>query len=447
MFSKLPSFKRSSFILLAALFFTLSACSDEDGYYYGDDDFNEVAECSIIGQNRFVYDVLDQWYFWNDTLPNIDPDSFSSPDALLDTLVANAPEIDRFSYITNQETSDAFFENGEFVGLGFTSRNIDNQLLLALVFKGSPADKLGLERGFEIISVNNIDVATTLAAGNNVDFGTSTLGEIVDIEYKNIAGDIFETSIIKDTLSVDTIPVSSIIDNNGVATGYLHFYTFIEPSSAALANAFAEFNSANVSELIVDVRYNGGGLVSVAEYLAGLIGGRNTDGEVLADQLHNAQRAAENDKTIRFADQTNALDLGRVVFITAGGTASASELVINGLTPFLNVVLIGDTTFGKPVGQYGFDFCGNTLFPVAFETLNANFEGEYYDGLVVDCPADDDLFSELGDVNESSLAEALNYLDSGSCSTTLTAPKTSKMQSDEKINSAVIQQWKAIDIH
>ena len=447
MFSKLFNFKRSSFILIAALFFTLSACSGEgkDDYYV--DDFVQVAECSIIGQNRFVYDVLDQWYFWENTLPNVDPDSFSSPEALLDTLVANAPEVDRFSYITDQASSDAFFQDGEFVGLGFTSRNIDNQLLLALVFTGSPADQAGLERGYEIISVNNIDVATTLAAGNNVDFGSNTIGQIVDIEYKDIAGDIFETRIIKDTLSVDTIPVSSIIDNNGVATGYLHFYTFIEPSSTALANAFAEFNSANISELIVDVRYNGGGLVSVAEYLAGLIGGRNTDGEVLADQLHNAKRAAENDRTIRFADQTNALDLTRVVFITAGGTASASELVINGLTPFLNVVLVGDTTFGKPVGQYGFDFCGNTLFPVAFETLNANFEGEYFEGLVVDCPADDDLFSELGDVTESSLAEALNYLDTGSCSAALTSPKSSKTQAQEKTQSTVIQQWKAIDIH
>ena len=447
MFSKLSNFKRSSFILAAALFFTLSACSGEGGDDYYVDDFDQVAECSIIGQNRFVYDVLEQWYLWENTLPNINPDSFSSPEALLDTLVANAPEVDRFSYITDQASSDAFFQDGEFVGLGFTSRNIDNQLLLALVFTGSPADQAGLERGFEIISVNNIDVATTLAAGNNVNFGSNTIGQIVDIEYKDLAGDVFATTVIKDTLSVDTIPVSSIIDNNGVSTGYLHFYTFIEPSSTALANAFAEFNSANISELIVDVRYNGGGLVSVAEYLAGLIGGRNTDGEVLADQLHNAKRAAENDRTIRFADQTNALDLTRVVFITAGGTASASELVINGLTPFLNVVLVGDTTFGKPVGQYGFDFCGNTLFPVAFETLNANFEGEYFDGLVVDCPADDDLFSELGNVTESSLAEALNYLDTGSCSAALTSPKSSKTQAQEKTQSPVIQQWKAIDIH
>lgn len=109
--------------------------------------------------------------------------------------------------------------------------------------------------------------------------------------------------------------------------------------------------------------------------------------------------------------------------------------------------MVGDTTFGKPVGQYGFDFCGNTLFPVAFETLNANFEGEYFDGLVVDCPADDDLFSELGNVTESSLAEALNYLDTGSCSAALTSPKSRKTQAQEKTQSSLIQQWKAIDIH
>ena len=148
--------------------------------------------------------------------------------------------------------------------------------------------------------------------------------------------------------------------------------------------------------------------------MADHIGGANTDGQIFSNQVFNANNAGRN-TTMFFQDRTDALDLGRVIVITTGLTASASELVINSLVPYLDVVLIGDTTFGKPVGSFGFDFCDKTLNPISFTTRNANDEGDYFDGLAVNCPAADGLDSPLGDPQETLLVEALAYLQNGVC--------------------------------
>ncbi|MBT8142986.1 MAG: peptidase [Gammaproteobacteria bacterium] len=432
--------------ILVLLVFT--ACSG-DGYHDDDHFFDDpgVAECSLIGQNRFVFDVMDQWYLWNNTLPDINPDNYNSPEALLDALVVNAPVVDRFSYIADQESSDAFFNQGEFTGLGFTSQIIDGRLFLALVFPGSPAENSGMGRGFEILAVDGIDVATTLANGNSVDFGSGEIGTAVDIEFADLNGDVFVTTVIKTTVHIDPVPASNIIDNNGVVTGYLHLYTFIDPSFTALDATINDFNANGVEDVIIDLRYNSGGLVSVAEHLAGLLGGNTTSGEIMYSQFFNAERAAENDVSVSFSNPSNALDLQRVVFITDSGSASASELVINSLSPFLNVVIVGDTTFGKPVGQFGFNFCGNTLFPVSFETVNANGEGEYYDGLLADCPAGDDLSLQLGNPDEASLAEALTYLSSGDCTPAAMNSKQSKTTLSNHTSIEMIQNWKPFNVH
>ena len=436
--SLISGFNKKLFIASLAAATMLVGCGGDDDVFYDD----RVSECSQIGQNRFVYDTLQQWYFWDTSIPNnINPDNYTSVDSLLDAMVANAPEIDRFSYITDQQTSDDFFNNGIFVGAGFTSKQIDETLKLGLVFPGSPAAVAGLERGFEIVSVDGVSVADTLAAGNSVDFGESTAGTVVDIDYRDLDGNLFSTSITKAETNVPTVPISKVIDNDGVQTAYLFFYTFIEPSNQALANAFAQFQNEGAEELIVDVRYNGGGLISVANYLSGLIGGTTTQGQVLSKRLHNSQNTDRNETTI-FSNEVDALDLNRVVFITTEGSASASELLINSLEPFLEVAVIGERTFGKPVGQYGFDFCGNTLFPVSFETVNALDQGQYFDGIAPTCIADDDLSFAIGNEGEASLASALTYLQTGTC------PIVSQVAQKLSTNTFdVVKQYRLLDAH
>ncbi len=148
--------------------------------------------------------------------------------------------------------------------------------------------------------------------------------------------------------------------------------------------------AAGATELVLDLRYNGGGLVDVAVHLASLIGGTRTNGQVMLNYVHNDKIGPVLNKTTRFTSPDEALNLQRLVVITTRSSASASELVINSLRPFIPVTVIGDTTYGKPVGQYGLRFCDKVLYPVAFSIKNANLEGDFFDGIAVDCAAGDD---------------------------------------------------------
>jgi carboxyl-terminal processing protease len=188
----------------------------------------------------------------------------------------------------------------------------------------------------------------------------------------------------------------------------------VTPSTAALSAAFGRFAEAGVDELVLDMRYNGGGLLSVAQHLGGLIGGAGTSGQPFVRFVHNDKQSARN-STLTFPQPANALGVSRLVVIATRSSASASELVINALRPFMEVVVVGERTYGKPVGQYGFDFCDKTLFPVAFSTKNARDEGDYFGGIPADCAAPDDYAHAFGDPSEGSLSAALGFIATGRC--------------------------------
>jgi C-terminal processing protease CtpA/Prc len=199
--------------------------------------------------------------------------------------------------------------------------------------------------------------------------------------------------------------------------GYLLFRNFVTPSYAALDEAFNSLREAGATELVVDLRYNGGGLVDVAVHLASLIGGSATQGRVFATFQHNDKNSALNED-LRFADAPpQTLNLSRLIVITTRSSASASELLINGLRPHLPVVVIGDATYGKPVGQYGFTFCNKVLAPVAFKLVNSEGQGDFFGGIDPDCRATDDADHDLGSAEEDSLAEALYFVQRGTCRT------------------------------
>jgi hypothetical protein len=185
----------------------------------------------------------------------------------------------------------------------------------------------------------------------------------------------------------------------------------------ALTEAFAALQETGITELVLDLRYNGGGLVDVATHLASLIGGVVTAGQPFAIFTHNDRNTFRNE-TLRFRTvESPAPTLSRLIVITSRSSASASELVINGLRPFMPVILIGDTTYGKPVGQYLFEFCSKVLAPVSFSLRNAAGEADYFDGFAPTCSAGDAIDRQLGDPEEASLAEALYYAAHDSCST------------------------------
>lgn len=373
------------------------------------------SSCATLGQVQTVRATLREWYLWYTQLPDPDPSGFSSPEAYLEA-VRYRPLDSSFSYVANKAESDAFFSESQFVGFGFrTTLVAADDLRVVDVFADSPAARAGMDRGTRILSVNGRSVADIVGSGQlGTIFGPSQVGFTVGVRFRDRSGGEREATLVKQLVTIPTVAVEQVYAVGGRTVGYLLFENFVTPSTAALSASFGRFAQAGVDELVLDMRYNGGGLLSVAQQLGGLIGGATTSGKVFVTFVHNDKQSARN-SSLTFPQPPNALDLSRLVVITTRSSASASELVVNALRPFMDVTVVGERTYGKPVGQYGFDFCDKTLFPVAFSTRNARDEGDYFGGIPADCAAPDDYQHAFGDPAEGSLSAALGFIRSGRC--------------------------------
>ncbi len=373
--------------------------------------------CTTTSQNLWVRDQMNTYYYWYQFMPpGVNAANFASPEAYLEA-VRYRPIDTSFSFITSAATSDAFYSDSQFVGYGFGNQTEATAIRVLQVYDDSPAAEAGLSRGDRIVTVNGQSVASLVSNGTiGSAFGASEVGIVSTIEWDTVGGEHKSARMVKRLVTIPTVSLTRVVDVDGRRVGYLFFRNFVTPSTAALSDAFAALKAAGANELVLDLRYNGGGLVDVAVHLASLIGGSRTAGQVMLNYVHNDKIGPQLNKTTRFTNPDNALNLQRLVAITTRSSASASELVINSLRPYIPVTIVGDSTYGKPVGQYGLRFCDKMLYPVAFSIKNVNLEGDYFEGLQVDCVAPDDYLHQLGDAAESSFAEALSYLRTGSCS-------------------------------
>jgi C-terminal peptidase prc len=371
--------------------------------------------CSRLSQNQVVRDVLDEYYLWYREVPRLNPAAYASPEAYLEAL-RYRPLDSSFSYITDRASNEAFYSASQFVGLGISTQTTDTEMRVLQVFPDSPASEGGLARGDRIVTINGRTVADLIASGQiGGAFGANQEGVEVRLEFRTREGEARRATLVKRAVTIPTVSLTRTFDIDGRKVGYLFFRNFVEPSYDALDAAFAALREAGATELVVDLRYNGGGLVDVAVHLGSLVGGALTNGRVFAVFEHNDKNPDLNE-TLRFGEKAQALNLSRLFVITTTSSASASELVINSLRPHIPVVVIGDRTYGKPVGQYGFTFCDKVLAPVSFKLVNANGEGDYFGGILPDCVAPDDVEHDLGAGDEGSLAEAFHVIRTGACS-------------------------------
>lgn len=371
--------------------------------------------CTVANQNLYVRDVLTDLYLWYRHLPSVSPVLFPSPEAYLEA-VRYRPLDSSFSYITSRAASEAFFSDSQFIGYGFSMQVIGEAVRVSQVFDNSPAAEAGLRRGDWITAVNGRPVAALIAAGSlGAAFGPAEEGVVTTLAFETRNGEPRTATLVKRLVTIPTVSLAQVLQTGGRRVGYVFFRNFVRPSYAALDEAFARLREAQVDELVLDLRYNGGGLVDVAVHLGSLVGGVLARDQVFAEYRHNDKHVHRN-QTLRFRHAAEALTLSRVVVIATRQSASASELVINALKPFLPVLVIGDRTYGKPVGQYVVPFCDKVVAPVSFSMVNANGEGDFYDGLPATCLAADDLDRDLGDHAEASLAEALHVIRTGTCS-------------------------------
>jgi len=372
-------------------------------------------ECSVSGQNEFVYRVMNDTYFWYDNVPLVDPLQFDSPEDLLENILYS--DLDRWSYIADQDDYYTYYEEGQYIGFGF-SLIIDTgaDARIRYVFEGSPADLNGMERGDRVLAVNGKTIEEIEAADEwDTIFGEDEVGVDVNLLLEKSDTSQINITLEKEWVSINTILYHGVFEKNGVKVGYMVFNSFLMTSLNELTTVFTLFKNEGVTELVLDLRYNGGGRTVVAKYLADLIGGKNTEGNIFQKFVHNENHPDWN-SSVRFSSYSISLDLDRIVVIATGSTASASEVVINGLSPFIDVVIIGDTTSGKPVGMYGHDFCDKHISLIEFKVANADDESDYFNGIPPDCIAEDDVTKQFGDVSEDSLEEALHYIEYNECS-------------------------------
>jgi len=365
--------------------------------------------------NTYIYEILkgQKWYLWTDNVPEIDPESVWDSREYFDQLLYK--EIDRWSYIDTKASHDAHYEEGKYVGFGFGyAWDLQMNLRVAYVFPNSPMSEKGVKRGYKISEIGGKKVSSLMNSGTlSAAFGAASAGVTVSFKVESPEGEQQTFSIVKREVFEKSVLVHKVFTSDNIKTGYLFLKSFIEPTKAELKTAFELFKQENVKRLIIDLRYNGGGRLDVANYLGNLIAGNANTGKVWLNIVHNSSKADKNTVTKLDRDETG-IDAMQVVIIQSFRTASASEIIINSLKPFVEVKTVGEKTHGKPVGMYSFDFEDMVIVPISFKTTNGSGEGDYYSGIEADFFVEEDLLHDLGDAKEICLKQALHYTTTGS---------------------------------
>lgn len=389
----------------------------------------------------FLRGWIDQYYLWYKEVPTVNPLNYSTAidyfNALKTPLLtASGQPKDKYHFTYTTAQWNALSTAGVELGYGInwsvnTGANLPRTWLATEVEPGSPAATAGLRRGDRLLSVdgydfvNGADAATVdklnaglFPAGANEmhRFTLDRSGVTVDVTLTALA---VTSAPVKNTKAIDT-PTGKV--------GYITFDNHNEVSERALIDSISQLKSAGVTDLVLDVRYNGGGLLDIASELAYMIAGPTpTAGKAFETPIYNDRFAAQApigfhataigfNSTVAAGTALPTLNLKRVTLLTTGDTCSASESIINSLRGVdVQVNLIGGQTCGKPYAFTPVDDCGTTYFSIEFQGVNNKGFGDYADGFAPTCNVADDLHHAVGDTSEGLLAAALSYRASGVC--------------------------------
>ena len=371
-----------------------------------------------------LFYLMKQWYYWYN-MPSVTSitsdlkDNYATPYTLLEAM--RYKTLDNWSFVADYDEFNAESQ-GEFVGHGIRiGLDTESKARVAMIYDNAPLYASGVRRGWIIKKVNDTELAPILIAENatayNTLMGPSTAGYQNKFLFTRPDGKDTTITSAKSSFIINTVIARDTLHlKSGAVVGHIVFESFVDPSTDQLASAFAYFKSMNVSKFILDLRYNTGGYLSIAQSLASYLAGNGLAGSTFAKLNYNNKMQAAN-VTYPFISTSSPLSLPGIVVITTRMTASASEAVMNGLKPFLNVVSVGDTTTGKCVGMNGWS-CGKKywFWPITFSLSNSAGVGGYYSGIAPDKLAIDDVAHDFSDRNEACLKESLYYLETGSFS-------------------------------
>lgn len=360
-------------------------------------------------------------YLWYKQIPNsFNARSYADPGAIMTALRQFSIEpgfsapVDKWSFAIKQQEWDNVSSGiaGDF-GLSVFF-HAESDLRVKSVEKSSPAGKAGIRRGWRIIKINN---NANINRGN-VDFIVTTVFNSISTSFTFQKPDGSSVDVVLNAAAYQEHPIffDSVYTTASGKLGYLVFNSFLGDTTEIyneFNRVFNKFSAEGVKEVAIDLRYNGGGYVSVQEKLANYLVKSSANGNVMMMQQFNDKYTQYNETT-NFS-KLGSLNIDRVFFIVSSSSASASELLINNLKPYMSVMLVGPSkTYGKPVGFFPIPVGDWYIFPVSFRTINKNGEGSYFGGLALDHQVADGLDKDWGNVEEATFAKVLKYLNVGS---------------------------------
>ena len=441
--------KKTVFFLFLISFFVLVSCESDDILNVWEN--NVEADCSQASVNRHAFAYLKEWYLWYEHLPAVNPADYESLSAMISAIKYREGDtlIDRFSYAVKKAEHDDYYA-GKRYGMGMSMQRDENDdIFITLVYPESPAGIAGLRRGQQLLAMNGVSVeeldenaAYNKEHRDDEDFEEKTdWNNVYDAENKGEAvqfkvlehGDELETTVYLDDYTGKSVLADKILEYDGVKTGYIHFKAFINSSEDELNEVFARFKEENVEHLVLDLRYNGGGLVRIAHQLVNLIIGDKVKGDEIIKLIYNNKHSDQNYSYKGDVLKNSLSGIKKVAVIVSSGTASASEMVINSLTPYVEVALIGETTYGKPVGMNSKDICDQTIVPITFKYANSQDYGDFFLGMEPTCAATDDIKHDFGDEREGELAASLYFLSNGKCPSNAAVKSPKKRKTIEEL--------------
>jgi carboxyl-terminal processing protease len=361
-------------------------------------------------------------YLWYKQVPaNFSIASYSDPNAIMEALRQFSIEpgftgaVDKWSFAMKKDEWDGISSGTATADFGMQVGyyQSEDNLRVKYVEPSSPAGRAGVRRGWKITRINgssSISYTNKDVVSNAVYNSSRTSFTFQKPDNNSVTISLQANGYQEDPIILDTVYTTG-----ARKIGYLAFNSFMGDTNSVyreFATVFNKFAQQNINDLVVDLRYNGGGYVSVQEKLANYLVKASANGDVMMKQQYN-DKLSEYNATTRFSKLGN-LNLNRLFFIVTNGTASASELLINNLKPYMDVKLIGPTnTHGKPVGFFPYPVGDWYIFPVSFRTVNKTGEGNYFNGMPANSTASDGIDKDWGDVTEPCLASALRFISSG----------------------------------
>ena len=404
---------------------------------------------SVTDENNWIRSWSHETYLWYNELPDIDPSTIPNPIDYFDRMktsakTASGKNKDQFHFTYNTEDYNKLAESGisASYGANFVITSSPTRIFVTYTELNSPAANASIGRGAEILAIDNVQL-DNVNGQEDVDTINSALYPSLGQTHTFVIKDLdaaSERSVTLTSVEVTETPVykTDIIEQGEQKIGYLVLNTFgVATAEQQLIDAITVLKDAAIDELILDLRYNGGGYLDISAELGTMIAGNRALGSIYKEMIFNDKLTSNNQSRFfpsivyGFSATIGAtlpkLNLSKIYILSTGNTASASEALINGLRGIdVEVILIGEPTTGKPYGFYPTDNCGTTYFTIQFKGANAKGFGDYADGFIPSetdnsedqvrgCQVADDLSKVMGDESENMLATALHHIQNSSC--------------------------------